>query len=319
METNTNSPVVSSATPAPTEAPKTSAVDALFADKKSASKLNSDKLQPPPSDATPPAPKEVSLKQDSVAKQMALIARETKRLTSEKESMLADRERIKSLEDKAKAIEEFEELVKTNPLAALKSRGLDYNELIKAELQRQSEEADPTLRKVRELEHKLSEKERIEAENQVRFAEAQQQRYIDEHVSNIRAHIASNSEKYEFLSTYKAEKDVFSKIKEVFDASVKRDAQGRIKEFKELTIEEACDLVEGEFEDSASALTKLKKIQNKFAKQSESFASVSRSETKEKPKSATLTNALTSASEKPRALTRAERAERAFAALHGQH
>lgn len=306
MEDN---PVVS----APAESPKAGAVEALFAEKKAAKPAEVSI----PEKQEPVVEKE-SAKSDSIAKQLALIARESKKLAEEKKSFLSEREKQKAAIDRAKALDELEGLLKTNPLAALKKHGLDYEELIKIELQRQAEEADPTLRKVRELEHKLSEKERIEAENQVKYAAAQQQRYIDQHVSDIRTHIAANADKYEFLNTYRAEKDVFAKIKEVFDKSVKKDAEGRIKEFKELTIEEACDLVEGEFEESAANLLKLKKIQNKFSKQKED-AQPSKQETKEKPKSVSLNNSLSGSSEKPRPLTKAERAERAFAALHGSH
>lgn len=295
--------------------PKVSAVDALFADKKS----SIGQIKPESEKKETVA---VTDKQDSAAKQLALIARESKRLAAEKQAFIEELEKTKTELQELKELREWkkarQDRIKSDPLHALKDEGLDYNELIRAELQRQQEEADPTLKKVRELEHKLSEKERIEAENQVKYAEQQQQRYIDQHVADIRAHIAANQEKFEFLSTYKAEKDVFAKIKEVFDASVKKDAQGRIKEFKELTIEEACGLVEAEFEESASALTKLKKIQSKFIKQEQKSQPIQQ-ETKEKPKSSTLTNALSGSSEKPRALTKAERVERAFAALHSQH
>lgn len=314
METNATAPTTPAATPAaPAEAPK-SAVDALF-DKSKPAKAAANAAPsevPPPKESAPPS--------DSAAKQMALIARESKRLAAEKSAWAKDRETQKSALDELKSLKALQEEIKTNPVKALKGLGMDYQKLVEAELARQEEEANPTIRKVRELEHKIAEKERIEAEQATKYAEAQQERLVADHVGQIRTHIAANAEKYEFLQTYKAEKDVFARIKEVFEASVQRDAEGRISSFKELTIEEACDQLEAEYEEAGSTMAQLKKMQAKIAKQIEAAAPKSTTKptnAEPKAKSVTLTNALSGGSEKPRALTKEERRDRAYAALHG--
>ena len=287
---------------------KGGAVDALFA-----------KPDPKLGAAPEAIPPKVEAAPDSAAKQLALIARENKRLAAEREAFEQERGKFKERLTTAEKLEALQKQIKENPLKVLKEFGMDYAQLVQAELARQEEEANPTMRKVRELEHRLSEKEKAEAEANVRYKQQQQQLLVDKHVSDIRTHIAGNADKYEFLSTYKAEQDVFARIKEVFDKSVKYDAQGRIEAFKELTIEEACDQLEAEYEESATALTKLKKIQAKVSPKPETKAApkTKPAAVEDKLAPVSLNNSL-NGSGKPAPLTKAERRDRAFAALHGQ-
>lgn len=317
-------------TPAP-ETPKTSAVDALFAihgkgRAKAAAQAKTTPNAEPQQEAPSPvetAP-EKKAEQDSAAKQMALIARESKRLAAEKDAIAKEREQAKADREELERYRAAKARIKTDPLRALKDDfDLEYDGLIRAELARQEEEANPAMREVKALKQAIAEKDRISAEQAVEFAKQRKEALVNQHVSDIRTHIAANAEKYEFLSTYKAERDVFDRIQKVFDETVKYDEQGRIAQFKELTIDEACLQLESEYEESAGALTKLKKMQAKIQKQIEAIAPKTAAkptkEVEEKPKSASLTNSLNGGSEKARPLTREERKERAFAALHGQH
>lgn len=109
--------------------------------------------------------------------------------------------------------------------------------------------------------------------------------------------------------------DVFQKIKEVFDASTKYNKAGELISFKELTIPEACDILEDEYEQSAMALTKLKKIQNKIVPKTKE---PEKTYEPVKTKSKTLSNSLTNEAVSRNQLSRSERTDRAFAALHNQ-
>jgi len=299
------------------ESAKSVAVGELFDKKAKAAAPKTDVGQTAQADTPHPSPEKAP---DSAAKQMALIAREAKRIAAEKEALRSEREAQKEQQAEYQRLKALHNKIKEDPFSALSDLGMDFDGLVKAVLNKREEDANPVIKKVRELEHKLSEKEKIEAEQAVKLAESHQRQLVAEHVGKIRTHIASNPEKYEFLSTYKAEQEVFDKIKEVFDASVKKDDQGRITSFKELTVEEACDMLESEYEESATQMAQIKKLQAKFAKEfGKSAAPTKEAPTKveSKAKSATLTNSM-AGGEKPRPLTREERRERAFAALHGK-
>lgn len=163
--------------PAPTEQ-KVSAVDELFEAK------------------TAPA--------DSASKQLALIARENKRLAAEKVALKAERESTKSQLTELETLRALKAEIESNPLKALSGFGLSYEKLIESELSRQAEEKDPTIRRVKELEAKLVEKDRIEADKALAQAKQTQELAINSHVNSIKNHIIANVDKYEFLNTYNA-------------------------------------------------------------------------------------------------------------------
>lgn len=292
------SPVDATAKAAPAK------VDALF-----------DKAKAAAADPAKPAeaPKPV---EDSRAKHFALLAKEQRRVAEEKAALAKDRASHTARLAAADQLENLKKELADNPVKALRDLGLDYDKLVKAEMQRQDEESNPTMRKVRELEQQLAERGRKEKEDAARYAQMQHQRLVDEHVGKIREHIAANLDKYEFLSTYKAEEDVFARIKKTFDDSLVKDKDGRITAFKELTVAEACDELEAEYDESVQAIVKLKKVQARLAPPAKTNDKKEAPAATPKQKSVTLNNAADPST--PHQMSREERRERAWRALHGE-
>jgi hypothetical protein len=113
--------------------------------------------------------------------------------------------------------------------------------------------------------------------------------------SQIKAEILANKDKYEFLSTIPGTEDlVYSKIEDEFHRTKQLDVYGNVISFHELTIAEACDLIEKEYEESLEPLTKMKKVQSKFkAKEPEKLIEDLKAKT----------NSTTTSTPKERALT----------------
>lgn len=327
----TEAPAVTATNEAP-ETHKPSAVDALFAESKA--KPSAISAEAAPSGESPSSPKAPAA--DSHAKQLALIAREQKKLAAEQATAKKRDAEIQSWREKAEKYDAEGEQWKKDPVGVLKARNLDYNRLVEIELQRQSEEADPSLRRVRELEEKLSAKDKREAELEAQNAEAAKNAAVKEFVGNVATHLSQNAEKYEFLNAYKGAQDVFDHIKAEFDKSCVWDdgttgprpegaPKANLVDFKEMSIDEACQVLEAQYDESSTPLASLKKMQAKIAKQIEAATKSAPSSTKAplsvpKSSSSTLTNSAASGgSEKaPRQLTKEERAERAWRAVHGE-
>lgn len=314
------------------ETHKPSAVDALFAEAKA--KPSAMSAEAAPSTQSPLVPKAPA---DSHAKQLALIAREQKKLAAESASAKKRDSEIQAWREKAEKYDAEGEQWKNDPIGVLKARNLDYNRLVEIELQRQSEESDPSLRRVRELEEKLSAKDKREAELEAEKAESAKTAAVNEFVGTVRAHIAANKEKYEFLGAYKAEQDVFDHIKTEFDKSCVWDdgttgpraagaPKANLVDFKEMSIDEACQVLEAGYDESSTTLASLTKMQAKIAKQIQAATTKSAPTSTNAPlnipksTSSTLTNSAASGgSEKaPRQLTKEERADRAWRAVHGE-
>lgn len=274
--------------------------------------------------ATPaPAPKPP---EEREARRAALLKKEAERVASQRAEFEASRKQqeteVGDLRKQAAELAEIRGMLAKNPLQALTRLGLDYDSLITSELERQELDSNPAVKEVRELKARLADEEKQRKDAELRSSQVQHQRLVDTHVARIQAHIDSDADKYEFLKTAGAAKDVFGRIKEVFDASIKKDAQGNIVDFKELTVPEACDLLESEYEESWKSIAGLKKVGAFFNSQSAPPSAPDKNknnDTKNKgerdAKSPVLSNSNTSGPVQTTRLSKKEKSARAFEAM----
>lgn len=274
-----------------------------------------------PAPASKPA---AEVQQEREARRIALLKKETERVASERAAMESSRKQQETefvaLRKDSAEYKELRELAAKDPLAVLTKLNVDYDKLIQFALEKQDLEANPAIKEVRELKARLADEEKQRKEAELRTGQAQHQRLVDAHVSRIQAQIDGDPDKYEFLKTAGAAEDVFARIKQVFDASVKKDAKGNIIDFKELTVPEACDLLEAEYEESWKSIAGLKKV-GAFFQQSQQAApdKNKNNDTKNKgardEKSPILSNSNTSGPVQTTRMTKKEKSQRAFEAM----
>ena len=250
------------------------------------------------------------VKKDNTAKQMAMIAREQKRIAAEKAELQKEREAAKQAQSELSKWQSLQTKIKENPLAVLNELGMDYNKLIEAELQRQAEEADPTKRKIREIEQQLSAEREAKKQLEIQREKDNALSLKRQYVSNIKNFIDQNGEQYELLKVNGAETDVFDKMQDLY-----------LKGNKKITVSEVCDLLEKEFEEATLPLKNIKKIQKLFAnatpaEQKEIIQILDKQTPKTKSKS-TLSNSQTQPMTSNN-VSKEERRERAWAALYGK-
>lgn len=276
--------------------------------------------------STPSPPTKPAEAQERDARRIAILKKETERVASERSAFEASRKQqeteVGDLRKQAAELAEIRGLLAKNPLQALTRLGLDYESLISSELERQELDSNPAVKEVRELKARLADEEKQRRDAELRSSQVQHQRLVDTHVGRIQAHIDGDADKYEFLKTAGAARDVFGRIKEVFDASIKKDAQGNIVDFKELSVADACDLLESEYEESWKSIAGLKKVGAFFNSQSAQPSAPDKNknnDTKNKgerdAKSPVLSNSNTSGPVQTTRLTKKEKASRAFEAM----
>jgi hypothetical protein len=226
-----------------------------------------------------------------------------------KEKHLVEREKkTKEMEIKLQNFEKSIENIKKDPMAALQQIGMTFEELAQAYIASQDPEYVPTTEdKIKALEEKLSKKEQEELEAKKALETKtieEEQKYLDEVVSNykatIKAEVEANSEKYELIAANDAIDMVFEVVESYFADS------GEV-----LDLQQALDSVESHLEEEAKKLLNLKKFAPKSV-EPKSQIKDSINDVQDKS-SVTLTNQNISlaASPKPTGLSREESLKRA--------
>lgn len=274
-----------------------------------------------PSPATKPA---AEVQQEREARRIALLKKETERVASDRAAFEAKQKHqeteIGALRKDSTEYRELRELAAKDPLAAIQRLNVDYDKLIQFALEKQDLESNPAIKEVRELKALLAAEEKKRSDAELNNVRGQHQRQIDNAVREIQTAIDGDPEKYEFLKTAGAAKDVFQRIYDVFTQTTKRDAQGRVVQVgRTLTTQEACDLLEAEYEESWKSIAGLKKVGAFFQSQQASPDKNKNNDTKNKgerdAKSPVLSNSNTSGPVQATRLTKKEKSARAFEAM----
>lgn len=282
-------------------------------------KPDAQKVEVKPGDKPVEAPKPEGT-QEREARRIAFLKRETERVAAERVA-LAEKAKKQETDfgDLRKNAEEYKaikELLGKNPLQALTKLGLDYDSLIKSEIERQELESNPAVKEIRELKARLAAEEQQRKDAELGTVKVAHQRQIDNAVREIQGVIEGNVEKYEFLKTAGAAKDVFQRIYDVFSETTKRDSQGRvIQPGKTLTAQEACDILESEYEESWKSIAGLKKVAAFFQSKPQEKPVQSTRNKLEEPRSPILSNSNTSGPVQVTRLTKKEKSARAFEAM----
>lgn len=276
--------------------------------------------------ASAPKPEEPKEPKEQVSQRFAALAKREKAIV-EKDKALKAREAQfgdwqKEKETLSQSRREEDELWQTNPLDALKRRGVTYQQLTELVLNNEKPTPDLIARKVaREEVEALSkrQKEEAEAESKRKAQEekAAAEKEYAETLENFKAetekYVTANAEKYELIAL-QGEPGI-----ETVLATIELNFQETSKAGKPriLSFEEACDLVEKHFETEVQKLTATKKFSAKAPPQPQG-------DTKQvenaKPRT-TLNNNMTASTPPPPAskrLSREERIERAMKLQFGR-
>lgn len=262
---------------------------------------------------TPPAAPPQDKKPDEMSAKFAALARKEKRMRDEMGRFTASRAewvaREKSISDRESA---WEQEFKTNPIAALKKRGITYEDISKAVLNDDKFEPSVEIKSVKDeiasLKKEAQEKETRAQEDARRQREQAEQEAIEAFKGGIATFIGENKEKFELVSIFDAGELVFQTVEEHYARTSKAGTP------KVLSVDEACQMVEtyleNEIERTAQAS---KKFQSKYG------ALKTKEEAPKKPAATTttLSNQATSRASPSMlpASTENDRIKRALAAL----
>lgn len=289
-----------------TDAPAATVTETI---EKAVAKIDSAKAaaEAPKEESKTDSKEQASQRFASLAKKEKAIVKRDLDLKAREQSLV---EREKKIGEGSDRFEKLKAEAPMNPLAALESLGITYQqitdfilnqkkpsaELVAAEAARKAtrEELDKAS-KAREDESKKL------AEDAAADAKKNHERIITEFRSEVAQFVKANADTYELINLYDQAEVVSATIEQHFEAT--RDAGDP----KVMSYKEGCDLVEKYLEEQVDKAKTTKKLQAKADPQPKVE---SKSPLNAKPR--TLTNQLTpSAPAHPRPLSREERIERA--------
>jgi hypothetical protein len=265
-------------TPTTTEAPPPQASDVLAA-----------ATETPVVEAAPTPPAQAE--DDNFAKKFAALSRKEKELRKVEEE-------TKSIKEQYAEFTEAKKLAKANPDEFLKKFGVTYEELTEYYINGRPK-VDP---RVLEVEEKLKAVQEELTAKEKKLQDEARNSAISAYKAEIKSHVKTQGDKYEFINASEAYDLVYQVTKEYFDTN-----DGKI-----LTHDEAAEMVEKYLEQELEIYTKTSKLRSKFAQKAdtkpETPAKIDvQNETK------TLTNSMTSSATNTQSkpLTREESLERA--------
>jgi hypothetical protein len=178
---------------------------------------------------------------------------------SRKEREILKRDQaLKARESKVIEFEKDQELKAKDPIAWAEKHGIKYSTWTERIL---AGKPDATAEKVKELEAKLKKDEDAKLEAEKTAEQAKVQAQIDKFKDGIKSHVDAAAEKYELVAAEEAYDVVYALIEQHFEATTERDESGEIiTAGRIMSIEEACDAVEGHLFEEAQKLLKLKKL-----------------------------------------------------------
>lgn len=248
-----------------------------------------------------------------ISSKFSALAKKEKGILAKMEAYKSQESNVASREAQLAAREaklsEFESL-RSNPMKALESLGLDYNQITQYMLNNGEKPVELQLKDVMsEVEHmkQLQADSKAQAKKEQEDAmKVQEAEVIESFKTEISSFLKTNVEKYELIQGFKQESLVFDTIEEYYTANN-----------KVLSITEASDMVEKYLEQEAEKALSFNKIKAKANPQPavkvEDKASTAWGKLQQPSK--TLTNQQTT---KPQVLSEQERINRAMARLRGQ-
>ncbi len=242
----------------------------------------------PVEERKPEAPKPL----DAAASKFAALSRKEREIRQREQKFKAEaaamEQRLKALEQRE---QEFEAAWKSNPLEAMKKRGIDYKELTEKFVlqeeptaeQKQMEYIKNLEAKLDALDNRLKEKDELtkksQEELQVKSAETAKTNYL-KHLTEF---VNKSPEQYELI----ARNDAVNLIYEVMETHYENTKDPETGEGQLLTEEQAATEVENYLFEEAKKLIESSKVKSLFAPKAQAA-----SEPKKSTQSATLSNAL---------------------------
>lgn len=275
----------------------------------------------PPTDpkATTPAPQE----DPKVSSKLSiLMKREQAALEVEKRSkqMLADAEaRSNLLATKEAKIKEFESLKDTNPMAALKLLGLDYQDLTSVALADGNVSPDIKIKQMNDKVDNYLKAQEAEKETRAKEAKAQEEAKVAQAEKSFRAdigtYISDNKSKYQFID-FEGQTDL---VYEVIDEHYTRTLDKATGVGQIMKISDAADRVEAYLESKNEDRLKLDKVKSKLGPQPTQFVVKPERTLPVQKQMRTLTNQQSATATRPtsKILTDDERIAKAIAYARG--
>lgn len=265
-----------------------------------------------PTTAKPAAVDEVSSKFAALSKKEKLILKKQQEIQAKE----------KDIQEKYSKYQEFESLkgsARSNPLKALESLGLSYDEITDYILN----DSKPTVSsEVKTVQDELAQfKKQLEEEKESvkRREEEEREKQYSSAITTFKAEITDfiteNSTEYELIGAYNQSELVYNTIEEAYNRSLEEGTP------KILSIKEAASMVEKYLEEEVSKVLSLNKVKSRFAPKVEE-APTPKEEPKFMPSSSaspkTLNNQITSSAPSMLpAKTETDRLRRAMAKLSG--
>lgn len=245
----------------------------------------------------------------ALAPKFAALAKKAKLAQQAQARLKAERAEIEKMRQEVESFNKYKSEAKANPLKALESMGLKYDDLVNYVLNGEKPTPEQEISMVKsEIQKFREEQERreLEKEQQAKLeAEKAYEDTINSFKAKVTEHVSSNPDKYELIAMHEAEGLIFDTIEEYFNTS------GKI-----MAIDKAAELVEGYLEEQVeSTLQKSKKFKAKLEKKEEPKAGATA-----KAPSPTLNNTVATSTAAASFLspkTEQERIQRALAKLSG--
>lgn len=209
-----------------------------------------------------------------------LISKLERKLKLKEDEFKTKEQKLAEYEAKIQEMEGFE----TNPLPYLKKKGYDIERINKLALETlDDEEMDPVSRRFREIEETMKKKDsEWEAKLQEKIAakekeiqEREQQYQIEVFKRDLKAHIASKKDEYEFVNTHPDGPEL---VYDVIFADLQRRADSGEKDLAPMEYDAAAQKVEEYLYKEAEKYLSLNKVRSKFTANKDDLASLLKSE-----------------------------------------
>lgn len=222
-----------------------------------------------------------------------LIAKMERKLKMREEEFKTKEQKLAEYEAKLKEFEGFDE----NPFSVLQKKGWDLEKLNTKALETLGDDdLDPVARRFKQIEEVLAKKDQefeqklkaAIAEKEKEYQTKDQQHQIELFKRDLKAHLASKKDEYEFVNTHP---DGAELVYDVIFTDLQRRADAGEKDLAPMDYDTAAQKVETYLDAEASKYLSLNKVKSKFSAEKGDWASLLKSE---EPK--TITQNLTSKS-----------------------
>lgn len=225
---------------------------------------------------------------DEFADKFLRLTRKERQLQQAQQELKAKMAEIEKMKAEYDGFLSRKSKIKENPFEALEMLGVSYDDITQALLQQgQAPTADD---RVAALERKLQEMEEKEARAKQEALEGERQRTVSGFKQNLEKFIESSD--YELVKANNGAEIVFETMQTYYEETEKRTGKGVL-----LSFEEACKLVEADFEEQLPKLLNLNKVKAKLGMQDKSPSQPEVKEARVSGPSQTLTQAMKAASE----------------------